>query len=39
MEPEEQKEFIEDMDRELDRLIALVNDLLERPGFRRGTAA
>ncbi len=29
MEPEQQKEFIEDLDNELERLIALVNDLLE----------
>ena len=28
MEPEQQKEFIEDLDNELERLIALVNDLL-----------
>lgn len=36
MEPEEQKEFIEDMDRELDRLIALVNDLLELTKLQEG---
>lgn len=29
MEPEQQKEFIEDLDSELDRLTALVSDLLE----------
>lgn len=29
MEPEQQQEFLEDLDRELDRLIALVHDLLE----------
>ena len=29
MEPEQQKEFIDDLDGELDRLTALVNDLLE----------
>ncbi len=29
MEPKQQKEFIEDLDNELDRLVALVNDLLE----------
>lgn len=29
MEPEQQKEFIEDLDTELERLIALVTDLLE----------
>ncbi len=29
MEPEQQKEFVEDLDSELDRLIAMVNDLLE----------
>ncbi len=29
MKPEQQKEFIEDLDDELDRLTALVNDLLE----------
>ncbi len=29
MEPDQQKEFIEDLDAELDRLTALVNDLLE----------
>ena len=29
MEPEQQKEFIEDLDNELERLVALVNDLLE----------
>ncbi len=29
MEPEEQKEFVDDIDSELDRLVALVNDLLE----------
>ena len=29
MEPEQQQEFYEDLDREVERLIALVNDLLE----------
>jgi two-component system, OmpR family, sensor kinase len=29
MEPEQQREFIEDIDNELERMIALVNDLLE----------
>ncbi len=29
MKPEQQKEFIEDLDNELERLVALVNDLLE----------
>ncbi len=29
MDPEQRQEFLEDLDRELDRLIALVNDLLE----------
>jgi len=36
MEPEQQKEFLEDMDRELDRLIALVNDLLELTKLQEG---
>lgn len=29
MEPEQQREFIDDLDNELERLVALVNDLLE----------
>lgn len=29
MDPEQQKEFIDDLDNELERLVALVNDLLE----------
>ncbi len=29
MEPEQRKEFVDDLDQELDRLVALVNDLLE----------
>lgn len=33
MEPEQRQEFLEDMDRELNRLIKLVNDLLELTKF------
>ena len=35
MEPEQQKEFIEDLDNELERLVALVNDLLELSKLER----
>ena len=36
MDPDQQKEFLEDMDRELDRLIALVHDLLELTKLEEG---
>lgn len=36
MDPEQQQEFLEDMDQELDRLIALVHDLLELTKLEEG---
>lgn len=36
MEPQQQKEFIEDLDQELKRLIDLVNDLLELSKLEKG---
>lgn len=36
MEPEQRKEFLDDLDQELDRLIALVHDLLELTKLEEG---
>lgn len=38
MEPEQQQEFIDDLDREMDRLIALVQDLLDLTTLEGGEA-
>lgn len=38
MEPEQRQEFLDDLDRELDRLIALVRDLLELTTLEGGEA-
>lgn len=38
MEPEQQQEFLNDLDREMDRLITLVRDLLELTTLEGGEA-